>query len=159
MTDSADFREPHLGGGDFLGAFGILERGGRVLMVKNRRRIGGRDEETWDLPGGQVEPGELLAEALAREILEETGIRVGSARFAFVQEGERLARGRRVHAWRSFFFEVGEWEGEPRAGAEIEEALWFDLAELPRILWAPYHDSFRSWLVERREFFGSRWED
>ena len=70
----ADFREAHLRRGDFLGVFAVVRRGDQVLMVQNRRRIRGREVLTWDLPGGQVEPGELLVEALARELREEGNI-------------------------------------------------------------------------------------
>jgi ADP-ribose pyrophosphatase YjhB (NUDIX family) len=45
----------------------------RVLLVKRARppRAG-----RWSLPGGRVEPGERLAGAVAREVLEETGLEV-----------------------------------------------------------------------------------
>src|SRR5262249_46794308 len=58
------------GRADFLGAYAIVERGGACLFVQNERVIGGREVLTWDLPGGRVERGELLEEALARELTE-----------------------------------------------------------------------------------------
>ena len=36
-------------------------------------------------------------------------------RFLFVQEGTRERAGRRLYAWRSFFFAVDDWQGEPVA--------------------------------------------
>jgi 8-oxo-dGTP pyrophosphatase MutT (NUDIX family) len=158
--DRSDFREPHLRSGDFLGAFAVVRRDGCVLMVQNAREIGGRQQRVWDLPGGGVEPGELLGETLARELLEETGLEVqGSPEFLFVQEGERKVKGRRVHAWRSFFFEVGEFAGEPRALAEVLDVCWMNPGELDRSLRAPYHDSFRTWLTRGGRHFLSIWEE
>ncbi|MGA0870523.1 MAG: NUDIX hydrolase [Planctomycetota bacterium] len=158
--DPEDFREPHLRRADFVGAFGVLERDGHILMVQNRRVVGGRSVLTWDLPGGQVEPGELLPEALTRELDEEVGVEpVGDARFLFFQEGEKRRRGRREYAWRSFFFAVDLWRGEPRAGAEILDVRWFERQELEDVLHAPYHDSFLLWLREGGSAFRSIWDD
>jgi 8-oxo-dGTP diphosphatase len=152
MTD--DFRA------DFLGAFGLVQRGDAVLMVGNERTIGGREVRTWDLPGGRVEPGELLLEALAREVREETGLVVrGQPRFLFVQEGVRTRERRRVHAWRSFFFAIDVEPGEPAAGHEVLEVRWVGPDELRRVLTAPYHDSFRSWLAGGGTLFASEWAD
>jgi 8-oxo-dGTP diphosphatase len=155
----ADFREPHLRSGDFLGAFAVIEQDQRILMVQNQRRIGGVAVATWDLPGGQVEPGELLHEALARELREETGLSVARAHFLFVQEGERVTAGRRDHAWRSFFFAVEPLPGEAQAQGEVTGLRWFDRRELARVLHAPYHDSFRDWLQGGGAFFRSRWRE
>ncbi|MCH7229361.1 NUDIX hydrolase [Glycomyces sp. L485] len=47
---------------------------GRVLLVQERGDAGG--PERWGLPGGQVESGELVIDALVREVAEETGLRV-----------------------------------------------------------------------------------
>ncbi|WP_243123220.1 NUDIX domain-containing protein [Thermaerobacter sp. FW80] len=44
---------------------------GEVLLVKSHARSG-----TWELPGGQVEAGEALDEAIQREVLEETGVAI-----------------------------------------------------------------------------------
>ena len=50
---------------------GVVVNGeGKVLLVKNRYR------NIWEYPGGQVEVGENLMEALQREIREESGIEV-----------------------------------------------------------------------------------
>ena len=43
----------------------------RLLLI---RRGHGPAAGTWSVPGGRVEPGELLAEAVVRELAEETGV-------------------------------------------------------------------------------------
>ncbi len=55
----------------------FYDRDGRVLLVKTERR-------GWECPGGQVESGEDLAEALVREAREETGCEVRVERLAGV---------------------------------------------------------------------------
>lgn len=145
---------------DFLGAFAVVTRGDHVLMVANDRTIGGREVVTWDLPGGRVERGELLHEALRRELREETGLELlGTPRFLFVQEGERVRQDRRVHAWRSFFFAVDEVAGDAVAGHEVKAVRWRARAELRADLTAPYHDSFREWLGNGGAWFHSVWRD
>lgn len=160
MTD-ADIRAPHLRHADFLGAFGVLETPAGILMVRNRRRIGGREVDVWDLPGGQVEPGELLHEALARELREELQVAIdaGSARFLFLQEGEKVEAGVRKYAWRSFFFAVDAWQGEPRAGGEVGAVRAVPRAQLTELLVAPYHDSFRRWLDAGGSLLTSSWRE
>ena len=144
---------------DFVGAFAVLEREQRFLFVANDREIDGRVQRVWDLPGGRVEPNELVSEALGRELDEETGLRlVGAPQFAFVQEGERVVGGQRRYAWRSFFFTI-EAEGEPRAGHEVLDVRWMDRAEVEVVCTAPYHDSFRRWLREGGRYFVSGWRD
>ena len=155
----SDFREPHLRRGDFLGAFLVLEREQGILLVQNERTIAGRPVTTWDLPGGQVEPGELLHDALRRELREETRLELSSVpRLLFVQEGQKTRGGQRLYAWRSFFF-AATATGEPTAAAEVRAVGWWPRRELPAVLTAPYHDSFRRWLGEGGTWFASRWDD
>ena len=49
----------------------ITNENGQVLLVKTYWRA-----DTWEMPGGQVEEGEPLHEALYREVKEETGISI-----------------------------------------------------------------------------------
>lgn len=58
---------------DWEVAGGIVLRGEQLLLVRNRRR---NDSVEWSTPGGVVDPGETMLEALGREVLEETGIQV-----------------------------------------------------------------------------------
>ncbi len=44
---------------------------GQVLLVQTNHR-----QDTWELPGGQVEEGETLEEAVVREVEEESGIEI-----------------------------------------------------------------------------------
>lgn len=56
-----------------VGVGGVVVRDGMVLLVKRRfEPLAGQ----WTLPGGAVEVGEALEAAVAREIFEETGLRV-----------------------------------------------------------------------------------
>jgi ADP-ribose pyrophosphatase YjhB (NUDIX family) len=51
-----------------LGALCFLEHDGTVLLLRQRHRRG------WTLPGGFVDRGETAAQAVCREVLEETGL-------------------------------------------------------------------------------------
>ena len=65
-----------------VGAF-VFDRDGRVLLVERGRPPG---EGLWSVPGGRLEPGETLAQAVAREVREETGLVVEVGPFVCVIE-------------------------------------------------------------------------
>src|ERR1700738_3250125 len=60
-TDSAKFR---------IGVFAIIVQDGAVLLSLRR------DIDWWNLPGGGMELGETVDEAVCREVREETGLEV-----------------------------------------------------------------------------------
>ena len=51
---------------------GLLMEDNQILLVKQRVS----SNRAWSLPGGRAEAGETLEEAIARELLEETGLHV-----------------------------------------------------------------------------------
>jgi len=55
-------------------ASGIIVDQQQLLLVQNQRRNGSLD---WSTPGGVVDPGEEVLEALQREVIEETSVVVG----------------------------------------------------------------------------------
>ena len=55
----------------------IKDELGRLLLIKRAHHPGAG---LWSLPGGRVEPGETDAEALVREMREETGLTVQAGR-------------------------------------------------------------------------------
>src|ERR1700685_489697 len=59
----------------------IFTRSGRRVPILLVERAGKPLKGYWSLPGGLVETGELLEDALRREILEETGLRIQPVRF------------------------------------------------------------------------------
>ena len=92
---------------DVVIAAAIVRRDGELLMVLQGAP---GEEPVWSLPGGRAEPGELITEAVAREVLEETGIRVlDPGGIAFVAQVDD-----RAHGWFAtvFTWDVATWEGQ-----------------------------------------------
>jgi ADP-ribose pyrophosphatase YjhB (NUDIX family) len=59
---------------------GVVIEGDRILVLDQDTGAG----RAWSLPGGKVEDGETLAEALVREMREETGLQVEPGRLLYV---------------------------------------------------------------------------
>jgi len=51
----------------------VIKKGGRVLLVKRRFEP---SREKWSIPGGLVELGERVKDAVKREIYEEVGLKI-----------------------------------------------------------------------------------
>jgi 8-oxo-dGTP diphosphatase len=72
----------------------------------------------WEFPGGKIEPGEPLAEALRREIREELGIEIERA-YPWITRVFTYPHAKvRLH-----FYRVTAWRGEPRA-LEHQAIAW-----------------------------------
>ncbi len=101
----------------------LVEQGGRVLLVRTPKWRG-----LWGVPGGKVEWGESLEEALRREFREEVGLGLKEVRFALVQEAIFSPEFYKpTHMLLFNYFAQGE--GEVRPGEEILEWAWVRLEE------------------------------
>ncbi len=79
------------------------------------------------LPGGFVDVGESVEQAVIREMKEETGLDVEISRLLGIySDPQRDPRGHVV----SVVF-VGDARGEPKAGSDAKEAHVFKLEEIP----------------------------
>lgn len=74
---------------DIVGAF-IFSSDGKLLLGNNR--AGGVYENLWVVPGGGVDPGETLEQALIREISEEIGIDISDAIIERIQQEPHTAQ-------------------------------------------------------------------
>ena len=92
------------------------------------RRTGRYGTGLWGLPGGHAEDTETLAQAAARETLEEVGLSVDAESFALLGMSRYVDAGVRGA---DFFFLATRWRGEAQAVSECSEVGWFDPFLLP----------------------------
>lgn len=110
-----------------LGVGALILDGARIVLV---RRAKPPNAGWWSLPGGAVETGESIEDALRREVLEETGLQVESMEFAEVFERiTRDAEGRPEFHYVLIDY-VCRAAGAPQAGSDSLEARWFERHEL-----------------------------
>jgi 8-oxo-dGTP diphosphatase len=96
---------------------------GRLLLVRRGRDPGAGE---WSVPGGRVEAGETLQEAVVRELREETGL--AGVCGALVGWVERIGAGHHFVIL-DFAVTVGG-DAEPVAGDDAADAAWVPVDEL-----------------------------
>ena len=114
----------------YLAVSAAIIRNGQVLVVR-RARAPARGLFT--LPGGAVEPGETLAEAVVREVAEETGLAIEPVGLAGYREVITRDADDRVERHFVIFAFAARWlGGEPILNEELAEARWLAPAELAK---------------------------
>jgi len=117
---------PLLGVGALI--FTSSGRRGPILLVE---RGGHPLKGYWSLPGGLVETGEKLEDAVRREILEETGLRIEPvSRFEIFERIMLDASGRAEYHYVLADYICKVVGGTLRAGDDVSRAEWVRRAEL-----------------------------
>jgi ADP-ribose pyrophosphatase YjhB (NUDIX family) len=116
----------------------IFDDGGRILLVR------ATGDTTWDLPGGFLLAGEPPEDGLARELREELSIEILP-----VQILAAIVDGYGQDEWSlNLFYTARVLSGECRPRAEIEEACYWRLDDLPVL-------KYRSTAIALRKVHGS----
>lgn len=115
-----------ISGEPFEVAAGLIFQEGRLLVCQRRKE--GTFPLKWELPGGKVEGGEGCLAALQRELEEELGIEVQSAKEVF-RHNHLYPDGTAV---RLTFFRVDRYRGEP-ANLAFQQILWAELQRLGKL--------------------------
>jgi ADP-ribose pyrophosphatase YjhB (NUDIX family) len=112
----------------YLAVSAAIIRGGKVLVVRRARRPA---LNLYTLPGGAVELGETLTDAVIREVREETSLSVEPVALAGHREViARDAQGRIERHFVILCFAARWLAGEPILNDELDDARWVDPSEL-----------------------------
>ncbi|ASQ95933.1 NUDIX hydrolase [Streptomyces sp. 11-1-2] len=99
----------------------IVDDAGRALLIKRR------DNGKWEPPGGVLEREETIPDALQREVLEETGIKIALP--ATLTGVYKNMTGLIV----SMVFRCEAIDGTPTTGAETRALRWATRAEVTEL--------------------------
>lgn len=98
----------------------LIHQGDRLLL-QNRRK---KDWDGWTLPGGHIEKGESIVDAVVREMQEETGLTIHSPKLCGIKQFP-IENGRYL----VFLFRTESFSGEVRSSDE-GEMRWISRSEL-----------------------------
>jgi 8-oxo-dGTP diphosphatase len=114
----------------FLGVGALIFEEGKILLVeRGKEPLKGY----WSLPGGIVETGEKLEEAIRREVEEETGLDVEP--YAMFEIFERIMpdpQGRPEYHYVLIDYLCRRLSGEPAAASDVSRVAWVEEQNLGR---------------------------
>lgn len=128
----------------------VVVHAGRLLLVRRGQEPG---RGLWSVPGGRLEPGETVAQGCAREVLEETGVRVVPG--ALVGTVERAAPDGSTYVIDDLGCTVADDvetadDDLPllRAGDDADDAAWASLDDLDALPLVPLlRETLEGWGV------------
>jgi len=122
---------------EYIGHRPILMVGAAILVVDGNDRLlmmRRSDNDIWGIPGGSIEPGELVESAAKRETFEETDLAVEEMSLFGVFSGPELyyqyPNGDEVYNVIIVYLSR-DWHGEVNLNDEHTEWRWFAANEIP----------------------------
>jgi mutator protein MutT len=110
-----------------VGVGAVVIHEGRVLLIKRGKPpLLGR----WVVPGGTLEPGETLEQAVVREVLEETGVRVRPRELVSVFDKIEREDGRLLYHFVIVDYLCDYLGGTPCAASDAQEVAFVSREEL-----------------------------
>jgi ADP-ribose pyrophosphatase YjhB (NUDIX family) len=113
-----------------VGVGAVIVDEGRVVLIRRKHEpLQGQ----WSLPGGMVDVGETLELALAREMVEETGLTVSVG--PVIEVFDRITRDEHSRVrYHYVLIDYVCWpvDGTLRAGSDVDAAVWADPDALDR---------------------------
>jgi ADP-ribose pyrophosphatase YjhB (NUDIX family) len=114
-----------------VGVGGVIFDGSSVLLAKRGQEPA---KGTWSLPGGAVELGEKVVDALKREILEETGTEIEVGGLIRVLDRILQDEGKKI---RYHYVIVDYWgwkvSGEPKPGSDASDICFVPLKDIQKM--------------------------
>ena len=106
---------------------GVVIKNSKILLIRRKNEP---FKGKWSLPGGFVEYGETVENAVVRELSEETNLSVGIKELLGVYSSpDRDPRGHTVTV--AFLMDVVS--GDAKGGDDADEAKFFELQSLPEL--------------------------
>ena len=114
----------------YLAVSAAIFRNGQVLVVRRARKPA---LNFYTLPGGAVELGETLADAVVREVREETALEIEPVALAGHRDVIVRDADSRIERHFVIMCYAARWRaGEPVLNDELDDARWLDPPELAR---------------------------
>lgn len=115
----------------------IISNGKEIVLIRRKNEPYG-----WALPGGFVDIGETVEQAVAREALEETGLTITDLKLVGVYSNPK--RDPRFHTVSIAF--CAQAEGDPTGGDDAAEAVYFQISSLPQKVVFDHKDIINDYL-------------
>lgn len=106
----------------------IMRQDGKVLMLDRKNIPWG-----WACPAGHIKDGETPAQALIKEVKEETGLAVRKYKLIIHEfvSSNACSKGFTGHDW--YVYEVLDWQGEIKLSPEHKNMGWKTIAEIKKL--------------------------
>lgn len=128
----------------------IFSKDGKLFQGMKAESKGGVYSDCWHIPGGGIDEGENLTQALVREIKEETGIDISSYEIKSVDNlgrgesekilkdtGEKVLCKMKFNVFKVFLNDKNSKDVEIFLNDDLVKYQWFDLSELKNLKLTP----------------------